>query len=282
MNRRHALLLHPVFLLSLGTLLLNDHYLKYAHPSWLTGKLSDFSGLLVLSFVAVWFLERWFYSRKTLVLIHLACGSVFAMWKLLPMEIWLSEIFGWFSLPGPMKTPDPTDLLALMILPVSFQFLVAAQRASSPKTDRVPRMALYGVLMVTLFAIVATSPPRTRYTLHSNEAIPMRMGIERTLWNIEESLYCAGIDVKLRHHSDDGEYELTYEVSSRVRPELADARHMQGYIRFTIDSNTRVCKVKTIHIWGYLLGVPYEAEPFLDAVCRDYVLKSIVLALEKE
>jgi hypothetical protein len=110
----------------------------------------------------------------------------------------------------------------------------------------------------------------------------MSAGIERTLWNIEESLYSAGIDVKQRHHSDDGEYELTYEVSSRVRSELADARQMQGYIRFTIDSHTKVCNVKTIHIWGYLHGVPYEIEPFLVAICRDYIFKSIVLALEKE
>lgn len=281
-KRRSALLLHPIFLLSLGTLLLNDHYLKQAYPGWLTGKLSDFSGLLVLSWVVVWSLERWFDSRKSIALIHLTCGIAFALWKLLPMENWLSDVLSLISLPGVIKTPDATDLIALLILPVSYRFLVAVQPVSLPKVEKVPRLALYSVLLVTLFAIVATSPPRARYTLHSEEAIPMRMGIERTLWTIEEALYTAGIDVVERHRSDNGVFELTYEVSSRVGPELADARRMQGYIRYTIDSHTQVCNVKTIHIWGYLHGVPYEIEPFLDAICRDYILKSIVLALEKE
>src|SRR5262245_49551402 len=42
-------LLHPLWVFSLGVLLLNDHYLKGSGvlPGWLTGKLSDFAGLVV-------------------------------------------------------------------------------------------------------------------------------------------------------------------------------------------------------------------------------------------
>ena len=51
-----ASLLHPLFLVSLLVLLINDHIAKDLYPGLITGKLSDFSGLLVLpvlAFVAV-------------------------------------------------------------------------------------------------------------------------------------------------------------------------------------------------------------------------------------
>jgi hypothetical protein len=43
-----AALLHPVAWAALVVLVVNDHYAKAAYPGWLTGKLSDFAGLLVL------------------------------------------------------------------------------------------------------------------------------------------------------------------------------------------------------------------------------------------
>jgi hypothetical protein len=51
MNRNPApggTLLHPAFLLALFVLLLNDHVLKRVCPGVLTGKLSDFAGVLLL------------------------------------------------------------------------------------------------------------------------------------------------------------------------------------------------------------------------------------------
>jgi len=40
-------LLHPLTLAMIGVWLVNDHWLKNAHPSWLTGKLSDVTSLVV-------------------------------------------------------------------------------------------------------------------------------------------------------------------------------------------------------------------------------------------
>jgi len=39
-------ILHPAPLLALATLIVNDHWAKHAHPSFLTGKLSDVAGLI--------------------------------------------------------------------------------------------------------------------------------------------------------------------------------------------------------------------------------------------
>lgn len=48
-NRERAVagerLLHPVLLIAIGTLVINDHLLKQSWPSLLTGKLSDVAGL---------------------------------------------------------------------------------------------------------------------------------------------------------------------------------------------------------------------------------------------
>lgn len=45
-------LAHPLSLLAVGLLLLNDHLLKHIAPSVLTGKLSDFAGLFFFPFLA--------------------------------------------------------------------------------------------------------------------------------------------------------------------------------------------------------------------------------------
>lgn len=48
---RGDLVLHPVALVSLAVLLLNDHLLKAAAPGWVTGKLSDVAGLAFFPFL---------------------------------------------------------------------------------------------------------------------------------------------------------------------------------------------------------------------------------------
>jgi len=44
-------LVHPVPLLALGLLVVNDHVLKATHPGWLSGKLSDVAVLVLLPFL---------------------------------------------------------------------------------------------------------------------------------------------------------------------------------------------------------------------------------------
>ncbi|ADG75741.1 conserved hypothetical protein [Cellulomonas flavigena DSM 20109] len=47
------LVLHPVPLVALAVLLLNDHVLKAAAPGWVTGKLSDVAGLAFFPFLVL-------------------------------------------------------------------------------------------------------------------------------------------------------------------------------------------------------------------------------------
>ena len=47
------LLVHPVPLVALALLLVNDHVLKATHPGWISGKLSDVAVLVLLPFVVL-------------------------------------------------------------------------------------------------------------------------------------------------------------------------------------------------------------------------------------
>jgi hypothetical protein len=53
-------LVHPVPVAALALLLVNDHVLKASNPGWLSGKLSDIAGMVLLPFVllAGWDLVR--------------------------------------------------------------------------------------------------------------------------------------------------------------------------------------------------------------------------------
>ena len=50
-------LVHPVSLAAIAILLLNDHVLKRQAPSWITGKLSDVAGMVLLPLVLVALVE---------------------------------------------------------------------------------------------------------------------------------------------------------------------------------------------------------------------------------
>ena len=135
-------LLHPGVLASIGVCVVNDHVLKAAAPGWLTGKLSDVTGLVFfpLLLVAGWELLRSAVGRRvdpsarSLILAVLATGVAFAAVKTtdigaaalawgLGSAQWLVGS-AWSGLTGsptgqvqPVQVVrDPTDLVALLAL----------------------------------------------------------------------------------------------------------------------------------------------------------------------
>ncbi len=150
-------LLHPLFLGPLAVLALNDHVLKGASllPGSVTGKTSDFAGMLVAplllaAIVGVRSERGWRWA-------HIAVGSVFA-------AIQLSFAFAgaWSSLMGAVGFPwvitsDVTDLVALPMLLVSWHWLGRAQLRSVAGNAR--RAGELGAATAGLFACVATSYP---------------------------------------------------------------------------------------------------------------------------
>src|SRR5260221_288138 len=107
-------LLHPAWWASLIALLLNDHLLKGAGLIWpaLTGKISDFAGLVVSVLLRG-------QSRRVFAFSHLAVGGAFSALKL--SEPCATAWCGIGSLLGCTwkVVSDPTDLIALPMLAVS-------------------------------------------------------------------------------------------------------------------------------------------------------------------
>ncbi len=112
----HCALLHPLWWLSLVLLTLNDHYLKFAGllPTWLTGKLSDFAGLLVAPLLLVALLGL--RSTAARLGAFALVAALFSALQLSPaLANGLTQAAGHWGLHLAIW-PDPTDLIALPIL----------------------------------------------------------------------------------------------------------------------------------------------------------------------
>ena len=118
---RESGLLHPIALAAIAVLVINDHILKEAYPSWLTGKLSDVAGLVFFPLLAAALLAPLIrIARDRLVTACvIATGVGFAAIKLWePATVACEHVLGLLQLsPGPVQiVRDPTDLFALAAL----------------------------------------------------------------------------------------------------------------------------------------------------------------------
>lgn len=148
-------LYHPLWLVSLGLLVLNDHFLKGSGilPAVLTGKLSDFAGLLFAPALLAVLLHL--SSRRSFVLAHVATGLVFAGIKVSPN---FARLFESIAGLGPFAwhiTVDPTDLIALPALFVSYRVFVEAMVRPVPERPHTQR----ALIMAGSVACMATSQP---------------------------------------------------------------------------------------------------------------------------
>jgi hypothetical protein len=136
----------PLFLLCLLLLLVNDFYCKYAFPGILTGKLSDFAGLFIFPYFFSVFFEK--QSKY----IYIATGLFFMYWKLemaQPFIDWLSSV----APLGVYRTIDATDLIALLILPLSYQYF---KKEVLLPANRNKVFTLF-IISISSFSFVATT-----------------------------------------------------------------------------------------------------------------------------
>lgn len=152
---------HPYTLLSIGVLLLNDHVLKAAVPSWFTGKLSDFAGLFFFPFVLLALLA-WpltalrLRPRQALAIAILTTGAWFTLLKTVPAINHLTaQLAGWFVGGNVVIVLDPSDLLALPMLGLAWQF---GQRVARVGSACHPSKRAYLALGLATLASIATSP----------------------------------------------------------------------------------------------------------------------------
>lgn len=155
-----AWLTHPVSVVALVVLLLNDHVLKSAYGTWWTGKLSDVAGLVLapaLLAVAIAAVRACRAPRPVPahpgVLATVVVGAGFAVVKATGVGAALASAV-WTAAAGPsVVLRDPTDLLALPALGVAWW---VARASASPRRVRAAR-AWPLVLPLAVLATAATS-----------------------------------------------------------------------------------------------------------------------------
>ena len=132
-----ALLSAPV-LAALALTAVNDHWGKVAAPGWITGKLSDFAGLYFFPYLAVALValvielvarvrgargaRAWRPSARGFAGLLVVEAAFFVALKTSPaLAAWTGE--AWSTLFGLRSrfVPDPTDLLALFVLPLAWR-----------------------------------------------------------------------------------------------------------------------------------------------------------------
>lgn len=148
-KRIHAVAMSWPFLISLALLLVNDIYLKRHYTGVMTGKLSDFSGLLLVSLIVFVLLPRRPYLVSAVVV------ATFAWWKssLSDKFIWLVQEAGGV---GFGRTIDYSDLFALAIVPVAYAI---SQRVESYQisTHTLRRVLAIPMLAIAFLAVLGTS-----------------------------------------------------------------------------------------------------------------------------
>lgn len=159
-------LAHPLWVAALLVLVTNDHYLKTAGilPGWFTGKLSDFAGLLVAPALLAAIVSA--STLRGALLAHAVIGAVFAAIKVDPAAARAFEALTSLT-PFPwVITVDPTDLIALPMLGVSFLVFTRAAaprtRSEEPRRTEIPGayepVAQRVLVMAGSIACMATSP----------------------------------------------------------------------------------------------------------------------------
>jgi hypothetical protein len=152
---------HPLTLLSLVVLLLNDHWLKLATPSPITGKLSDFTGLFFFPFLLAAGLSlvtvRWNFPPHRLATLSFAVTGVwFTTLKMVPtINLGTTRLVNALTGVHRQITMDPSDLIGLLcLLPAGWLWLHIQHQPS----HRPPGRLAYLALGVAAIATVATSP----------------------------------------------------------------------------------------------------------------------------
>lgn len=138
---------HPLFIICVFSLILNDWYLKPVFQNTLTGKLSDFTGLFALPYLLSSLIP------KHTIKIHVLTGLLFIIWKSELAEP-LIALTNRLRIPV-SRTIDFTDNIALVSLLLSYFTL------KSSFTLNLKPILRKALVVVSCIAFAATSmPPR--------------------------------------------------------------------------------------------------------------------------
>lgn len=184
---KNSLILKPIFIVSLLTLILNDFWLKNVFSNELTGKLSDFAGLVVLPvFIS-------FLFPKTKKWICFLTATLFIIWKT-PLVTPFINFFNSISIFSIDRTIDYTDYLALMILPIA-HIIINEEKLKIEQANFFFNFLKIGISLVSFFAICATSVIRPYEMPKGTIFIGEKYTIKKSKFETIEAIKSLGYNV---------------------------------------------------------------------------------------
>lgn len=154
------------FLIGLIILTCNDHYWKYQYHNWLTGKLSDFAGLLVLPLLLAYLFPR---RAKYMAVLS---GVFFIFWKS-PLSENLIHFYNQFALLPISRIIDYTDLIALGVLIFSHWLIINIEYLETIQFRKL-KFPPAIVCIATCLIFTATSPSYTYYYQFSTGNVKLK------------------------------------------------------------------------------------------------------------
>jgi hypothetical protein len=252
-----SVLVSPAFIAGLSLLLINDFLFKPLFHNWLTGKLSDFAGLFIFPL----FFSALFPERKRTV--YALTAILFIFWKSPASQPLIDLCNNLFSFPVG-RTVDPTDLLALLILPISYVYGLKHSRLVTQK------FAPYFVACISLFAFTATQyveridydNKQYRFATRKAELVERLMRIDEN----DDSFNFRG------GHPNKPSENPTNEFYVDIKPEFCSKRTM-ATIEINEEGEASIIVLKEIsHGYG-CEERPDNKEKFLAAFERDFIAK---------
>ncbi|MCI5057003.1 MAG: hypothetical protein MRY83_12890, partial [Flavobacteriales bacterium] len=155
----------PIFICAVALTAINDHFLKFAFPGLITGKISDFAG--IFAFTLFW--SSIFPKRK--YLISVIIGFTFIWWKS-PLSSPFIECWNSLNLFDIARVIDYTDLFALFMIPLSLKVMDHQQFVL-----RFPRLMIY---IASVLVFCATSYQHSfEYNQIYELNIPLNEAVEK-------------------------------------------------------------------------------------------------------
>jgi hypothetical protein len=221
--RQPLLLANPVFISSLLLLLLNDFVFKPVYHNWLTGKLSDISGVIVLALLLAYLFPK--LKGKA----SLLSAVVFTLWKL-PLS---NPLIHWcnISLNLPVhRTIDYTDLFALAVLPFTYLYIHHIKEKTNALTWPVWSKNL--LLIIGSLACMATAMSPKQHAGYDGIEVNRSYPLAVTKATALDRLKALGYSVKT-----DSTYSSTDRKYYLIRQVVLDQNDTLKNIRFKLEDN---------------------------------------------
>jgi hypothetical protein len=246
-----------MFIIGLIVLIINDNILKYIFPGFITGKLSDLSGLFIFP---IFFSIFWYKNRKV---VYILTALLFTFWKSSLSQPIINFCNNYFLI-NVSRTVDYSDLFTMLILPFSYYYV-----SENKFVDN--NIGFIKALIIGSFTIItfcATTVPRTYFEKKIDLNKKYKIPISKTEF-FNSVHYAYGYSDTIEKNMGDSLFYCYYDIPK------CEA-HIDAVVKITQPAPDSLC-IEMDSIVGYtiygrfLWGIKKKNKDFMDQLTsHDY------------